>query len=714
MYEKIFQELEEKGIKLNDAQMAAAVHKDGPCIVLAVPGSGKTTTMVVRIYMLIKYYNIDPKNILAMTFSKASARDMKERFCSFFQDVSCNNITFSTIHSFAYSVVRNYESVKGIKYKFTESNDNDNDNNSGMGMMRKIPILKKIYRDINLEFINEDQIEILCNDIGYVKNKMIVLKDFDKYNFKINSFSEIFIKYEEYKAHHNLIDYDDMLTIAYDKLRELPQLLNYYRERYKYVLIDEGQDTSLIQHKIIQLLAKPNDNLFIVADDDQSIYGFRASEPKELLDFKQKYKDAKIYFMEQNYRSTKNIVSLANEFIKCNKERYEKNIFTNREDGNRVEIINKKDEREQAKFLVEYFKKNENDLKNFAVLFRNNISSVILGDELEGCNIPFYMKDSKLYIFNHWITLDIQAFMNFSQNNNDVDAFERIYYRTGLFLSKSIFEYVKDNNKTSVFDTLIKCPLLTNKQRGTIYEYKARFDVLRGKSPRRAIDYIYNELKYREYLKKGGTASGYSVESLERIIYIIKIIAEKTPSFTDFSERLRKLNDIFKASINNKGKNVVTLTTIHSAKGLEYDTVFLIDLVDGEFPTYDSISKAEMEKDLTLIEEENRLFYVGITRAKNKLYIFKLSSKNGSNSVVSRYVKSTNDIINLNANVSSSQENCNQIFNLNAGDLIKHKHFGAGVVVKIKNNIVDVRFEDSDIKRLDLIICKKLDVIELN
>jgi DNA helicase-2/ATP-dependent DNA helicase PcrA len=278
------------------------------------------------------------------------------------------------------------------------------------------------------------------------------------------------------------------------------EVLNRCRSRYKYIQVDEGQDTSRIQHEIIKLVSKPINNIFLVGDEDQSIYGFRGAFPDAILKFEEDYGKAKVFFMEENFRSTKKIVSAAGEFIKSNTERYDKNIYTNREEGKEIQIKILDNEYEQLDFLVENLKNNGN-YKDTAVIFRNNISVIPVADRLNKNEIPFYIRDSKSNFFNNWVVLDIVSFLNLSIWNDNIESFERIYYKMNSYIPKKAVEYIKGfSSGESVFDLLKQFQGLNSYQIKRLDGLKESFIHLSGMKPEHAIEYIERELSYKEYL----------------------------------------------------------------------------------------------------------------------------------------------------------------------------------------------------------------------
>ena len=371
-----------ENMELSIEQKNAINHVEGPALILAVPGAGKTTVLIHRTVNLILNHKVSPERILSITFSRASARDMKERFIKNFKDISTIPIQFSTIHSFCFNLIREYAYMSRIKFTLIEEEKKQ---------MNKYNLLKKIYLDINKEYITEEKLESLLNSIGYLKNMMLKVDDFVKHNKPdIDNFEAIYKTYEKYKRDNKLIDFDDMLTLSLEILHSNKYILDKYRAKYDFIQVDEGQDTSKIQMEIIKLLASPKNNLFIVADDDQSIYGFRGAFPKGLLNFQKYYPNGKLFFMEDNYRSSKNIVSVCNKFIKSNTMRYSKNIKTSNDYVEPINIIKVDSITHQYSKLIEELKNN--DLSKCCILYRNNLSSIGVMEILDRNQIPLDRK----------------------------------------------------------------------------------------------------------------------------------------------------------------------------------------------------------------------------------------------------------------------------------------------------------------------------------
>ena len=614
-------------MNLSKEQKKAINHIKGPALVLAVPGAGKTTVLIHRTGNLILNHNINPENILSITFSRASANDMKSRFNKIYGDICHIPVHFSTIHSFAFSLIREYAYKNRVQYTLIEDSKKE---------LNKYNILKRIYYYINRDYITEEKLENLINSIGYIKNMVITPKEFvNTFKCDIENFVDIFYAYERYKRAHNLIDFDDMLTIALEILNKDNYLINKYRNRYNYIQVDEGQDTSKVQMEIIQTLAHPKNNIFIVADDDQSIYGFRGAYPKGLFDFNNIYKNSKIYYMEQNYRSTKNIVSVCNDFIKQNTLRYSKNIFTENSYVEAVNIVKLNDLEKQYEFLIQELNATKN-YSDYAILYRNNISAIGVIEYLERNNIPFYMKDIRENFFSHWIVEDLLAFFKLAENPNDIESFEKIYFKMKGFISKKQLYYIKTmNSNSSVFDRLLDLPALNDFYRKNILELKLDFKKLSRKNPYDGISYIEKNLKYEDYLRESCMKFGHTLDSLKTILFYLKIIAKKTKNIDEFRTRLKYLEYLMRQS--KKNNNAITLSTIHSAKGLEFENVYIIDLIEGDFPNTTSIDEFN-KGNIEALEEERRLFYVGMTRAKKHLSLITINNRNDKKVQASRFL----------------------------------------------------------------------------
>lgn len=619
-------------INFTDKQKAAVLHKNGSALVLAVPGAGKTTVLLARTANLIINHGINPANILSITFSRASALDMKNRYNSIFSNITSIGANFSTIHSFAFELIRKYSSLH--KHNFTVIEE-------GNSKISKRTILKKCYLKYNGEQIDEDALDELINNIGYVKNMMLGDKELEEYasGIELNNFIKIYDSYERIKKENGYIDYDDMLSIAFNILKKDGDTLQRYRTLYQYIQVDEGQDTSKIQHKLIQLIANPKNNIFVVADDDQSIYSFRGAYPKFLLEFENMYPGTKKVYIEENFRSTKEIVGVANKFIKTNTVRFDKALFTNNEAGNPVRIVKLKNEDEMVEFLIGDLKLLSGSREN-AVLYRNNISAISLADELSRRGVPFYLKDYNRFFFKHFVTEDIKAFMEFILDTSDFDSFSRIYYRMNSYIPKDIVHRAKEqyNAGRSVFDLIEKLSDSNENAKGNLCRLRVVFNSLKNRSVKGIIVTIENELGYNKFLKENAKILGYSYESLRIILTNLKDLAGRCKSIAAFLTRLPELEEIMEGARIRRENSSLTLSTIHSSKGLEFSNVYIIDIIENVIPNRGSLDKLE-QGDIDRLEEERRLMYVAMTRARKQLNLILLERKNDEIVIPSRFIE---------------------------------------------------------------------------
>jgi DNA helicase-2/ATP-dependent DNA helicase PcrA len=726
----------EIGVSLNEIQKKAVLTTEGPLLLLASPGSGKTTTIIMRIGYLIEEKGVDPSRIKAVTFSRASASDMKERFKRFFPHLP--PVDFSTIHSFAYEVVREhfrktrkaYQLIEG-DLDFTEQGELEHP------PLHKKLILRELFKTMTGENITDDQLDELTRYISFIKNKLIPVEKWSQVKTDIRDAEQILRAYEEYKKSDSgklLVDYDDMLTIANQVLEEDRALLRTYQQRYDYVLTDESQDTSMVQHAVIEKLVSRHGNLCVVADDDQSIYSWRGAEPSYLLNFTKVYPNAVVLFMEQNYRSSKDIVNVANRFIKRNKNRYDKNMFTKNQSYKPIVIKSLADYKYQVKYLVQEIKKIEN-LREVAVLYRNNASSIILMNEFDRAGIPFYMKDTDNRFFSHWVVEDILNFMRMTFTDKRPDILEKIHTKLNGYITKQQMAVLKEiNNNESVFDNLLNFVELQDYQKKQIQECKETFQQMRGIPPLDAIQIIRTKLGYEKALEKISGRLGFRKESLIGILNTLEEIAEPLKTMEEFAKRLKYLESVMRTSKLMKGHNAVTFSTFHSAKGLEFERVYMIDLIDGIIPSSEDI-KSNLEGNTELMEEAVRLFYVGMTRAKWYLELISYRKRDGEQVQESQFVRDVRNILNPPKQIPKREslkketikkdltkkegdipfsDNPNSIRNvaqLKVGSMVKHRVFGRGEIIQLGEESIEIRFQRG-IKKLSIKVCLEMGLLE--
>ncbi len=707
---------EKHNIHLNEQQQKAVINVEGPILLLAVPGGGKTTVIVSRCANMVINHRINPENILTLTFSKASALDMKNRFQKVFGSEVEGELHFSTIHSFCYTVLRTY--TQKMRMVFPTIIEDEK------APITKSQLLRQLYQNQNDSYLSDDKLEELSNAICYLKNMMVPESEIAKYKTGIKNFFEIFKRYEAYKQQNNYIDFDDLLTKTLDLFEQNEGLVNAYRNKYTYINVDESQDTSYLQHQIIKCLAYSRNNIFMVGDEDQSIYTFRAAFPKALLDFEKTYPGAQVYLMENNYRSTKNIVVAANKFIKQNNERYDKNMFSERDEGIPAKYICLQDKNDQYEHIVSMLEKDK-DFSGTAVLYRNNVSAIPLADTLHRSKIPFYLREIKTHFFRHWVTLDIISFMDLSFDASNTEAFRQVYYKMNAFLSKAMVEYAVNNGNPNrnLFDVLMEYPDISERQNYKILEIKKNILKMSGMKALEALELIVEVLSYGEYIKNQSSDESETADSLMQIISGLKSIAAKTGSIQDFKNRLEQLQQIMDNAKFNKGKNAVTLSTVHSSKGLEFDKVFIIDLFDGQFPSANSISEFKMG-DKTLMEEEVRLFYVGATRAKQHLELMAANTMDGKKVKSSRFIEQF-----MAAYKKQAAKPDGGKWTIDYGGYVDmgpisdkdlclempviHKKFGTGSIrfINTKMDLLEIFFVNSGLRTLSLKTCLSGDIL---
>ena len=678
---KIDEFVNKYNLNLNEQQKEAVENINGKILLLAVPGSGKTTVIVSRIGYMIYCKNILPENILTLTYSVSATKDMKRKYSSIFGEN--NKLQFRTINSFCVSVIREFERQTG-RTAFTLFRNTEE-------------ILSHLYIRLKNDFPNETVIKDINSQIIYANN--MLLKDSQIREIKNDNidFYKIYKEYENYKIKNKIMDFDDQLKYAYTILKSYKNIRQKFMNRYAYINVDEAQDTSKIQHEIIKLLV--NKNIFMVGDEDQSIYKFRAAYPKALLDFEKVYEDSKVLYMETNYRSTPEILQIANNFIKQNVNRKDKNIIPYRASGQTVKITEIENYEDQYNYLLNILKDSN---EQTAILYRNNESAIPIIDIFLKHNVNFKIKEGETVFFNHKVVNDIKNFIKFYFEPKNIKIFEEIYYKINCGISKNIMNKLKIklnklNNNANILDVLTTIDEVLFWQIRKINDIKLKMSLWRNKNTYEIINSILKELEYEEFIKR---------KKEEKNIYMQKInillsIAKQNPDLKKFLIRLDELEE--KIREGNKEDANIILSTIHSSKGLEYDNVILIDVIQGILPCIDKPDSKNIEK-LDEYEEEVRLFYVGITRAKNVLKIFKYVKQFGN------YVESS-DFINeiLNNNKTDEKQKYNNIYKL--GDVINHKRFGKCKIIGLDNEFIIIKCKNGLKKKLNLAICMEKKII---
>lgn len=598
-------------MNFTNEQIDAINHFKGPALVLAVPGSGKTTVILNRIINLIENHDVLPKNILSITFSKSQGLDMEKRFLKSFPKLKCQ-ITFKTIHAFCYEIVKNYMKIKNIKKTLIEGDERIN----------KSTLLKRYFFSMYEQKILDDVIKDFFSLYDFTKNKMIDFEDYVRKNKFISNrllLLKLYKAYENLKLEYNFIDFNDLLYLANKYISEDKNLLSSIKKRYKFFSVDEAQDTSMLQFEIIKKIVYPENNLFVVADDDQSIYSFRGAEPKNLLEFKKFYKDSKIFIMNHNFRSTKNIIEISNKLISKNKNRYQKNPICTCSENSKIMLFKVKNAHIQMRKLLELIKQLKKD-ESVGILYRNNISSIYVANYFLENDVDFFVKENGFDFYLNKILLDINNILQFSQDQTNLEVFKRIYFKLNAYIKKDFISKLKYKSyDENILDALLDLDDLNSFYLKKFNALRNNFKMLKKLSMKYKIDFIVNELGYGEYLENYDEIQKLNSNLM---IDILKYISSNLNSYDDFLQRLKDIKEKLKDA--NKSSSNISISTIHSAKGLEYDHVFLLDLVDGEFPQKNILNAM----DSSLLEEERRLFYVAMTRAKKTLTLFTIKTRN--------------------------------------------------------------------------------------
>ncbi|MDB8789568.1 ATP-dependent helicase [Romboutsia sp. 1001216sp1] len=672
--------------KLNENQKVAVEHVDGPCMVLAGPGSGKTRVITYRIANMVVNKGISPRSILAISFTKASSVEMKNRALSLSDDHRMNKVTYGTFHSVFFRILRYFE-----KYSL----DNIFDEKS------KRLLLKGILKSLNIENADDDEtIGQVINEISYVKNELMDIRDFTSELLTSDEFLKTYNLYEEHKNQHNKIDFDDMLIKTYHLLKHNKSALDMVRGIYRYILVDEFQDINKVQFEVLKLIANPNNNIFVVGDEDQSIYGFRGARPDFLLEFEQYFKGTKKVLLDINYRSKDEIINIANRLIEKNENRYEKVIKCHQGEGGNVKYISPNDSEEEAVFIakdiLEEMKKDYVEYTDFAVIYRTNIQSRALVDVFMDMRIPFIVKDSIITIYDHWASQDILAYLRIGVNPDSNKDWVRIINKPFRYISKEHVNMVKDE-KNFINALINKCNLHP-KQVKTINDLDIDLSYLKTLNPKNAISYIRTSLDYDRYILDYCTNRKIKTNGLIEILNELESSATNFNTIQEYLDHIERVKSELIENKNNQNSDGVIFTTMHSAKGLEFKNVYIIGATEGTIPHEKSYDINDEEKKVNQIEEERRLMYVAITRAEENIYISSPSNKYGKKVSKSRFID----------DIKGATKK--EIESLTIGDKIYHKRFKEGTIVQKNNNLVKVKFSDGE-RTLDYKVCSIKNVI---
>ena len=672
--------------KLNENQLKAVEHLDGPCMVLAGPGSGKTRVITYRIANMVVNKNIKPTSILAISFTKASSLEMKNRAISLSNDYRMNKVTYGTFHSVFFRILRYFTNY---------------DLESILDEKTKRLSMKNILKNFNIDNAEDDEtVGQVINEISFVKNELMDKRDFKSEILNNDEFIKVYNTYEDYKSEINKIDFDDMLIKTYDLLNSNKNALDTVRRAYRYIMVDEFQDINRVQFEVLKLIANPNNNIFVVGDEDQSIYGFRGARPDFLLQFEEYFKDTQKVLLDINYRSKGEIIDVANRLIEKNKNRYEKVIKCSQGEGAKVNYISPENSEEEAVFIgkdiLEEIKKDYVEYTDFAVIYRTNIQSRALVDVFMDMRIPFVVKDSVATIYDHWASQDILAYLRIGLNPKSNKDWIRIINKPFRYISRDNINLVKDEE--NFIDALINKCDLHPKQIRTINDLDIDLSYLKSLNPKNAISYIRSSLDYDRYILDYCTNRKIKTNGLIEILNELESSATNFKTIQEYLEHIERVKSELADNKNNKSTDGVIFTTMHSAKGLEFKNVYIIGANEGTIPHEKSYDIDDEDTKLEQIEEERRLMYVAITRAEENLYISSPVSKYGKKVSKSRFI---DDI-----KCPTKQE----VDSIGIGDKIYHKKFRDGTIVEKNANIVKIKFADGE-RSLDYKVCMVKNII---
>ncbi len=644
---------------LNKAQMTALEHRDGPMMVLAGPGSGKTTVITHRIKRLLEA-GVDPSGILVITFTKAAATEMKERFlrlareedekrkqaeqraggsrtgaekpffgtadpgprrreaCGTSLEAAGSRVSFGTFHSVFYHILK-------WAYRFPAGNVISGE--------EKRQYFKKFLDESEMEVEDEAEfISSIINEISYVKGERLDLKYYYSQNCPEEWFKKLYDGYDEMLKTTGKIDFDDMLVMCHELFTERKDILAAWQKKFKYILVDEFQDINLLQYQVVRMLALPENNLFIVGDDDQSIYRFRGAKPEIMLGFEKDFPGTKRVLLGTNYRSTKEIVETSLRLIEHNKVRFEKKLEPFRGSGRPVDFRvfdNPGHEMDTVAQSIRAYHDAGYQWSEIAVLFRTGANSGLMAERLMGYNIPFKLRDVIPNLYSHWIAKDLFAYMEIAAGSRKRSDFYRIMNRPNRYFSRDAFD-----TPIVSFDRLKSFYQDRDWMEERICDLEADLRAMAPLKPVAAVNYIRKAIGYDDYLRSYAEFRRMKPEELFETADKLAESAAEFATFVEWKEHAARYEEELKKQNQEEReetKDRVTLSTMHSAKGLEYPVVFVVDANEGIVPHH----KAGLPAD---IEEERRLFYVALTRAKDRLHVAAVKERYHRKTDVSRFI----------------------------------------------------------------------------
>lgn len=608
-------------MSLNKTQAKAVSHKDGPCLVLAGPGSGKTLTIVNRIKYLIEKCNVRPEEILVVTFTRFAAQEMKNRLCSLMGKKNLP-VTAGTFHGIFYGILRCTYRMNGQNILSEEE---------------KYQLLREVISRQEAEvFDEEDFISDIAAEIGKIKNNRLDVEEYVSEKCSVETFREIYSQYEEERKRRRKIDFDDMLVLCYNLLSSRPEVLEGWQRKFRYILIDEFQDINRIQYDVIRLLALPQNNLFVVGDDDQAIYGFRGADSELMFQFRKDYPQADQILLGMNYRSTEYIVRNSLKVIRHNERRFEKQLEAYRKGGACLHIQELADPAEEAEYILDEIEKCISDgvrPEDIAVLFRIHTDAGPVAEALVERRIPFQMKEHLPNIYNHFIGKDIQAYFRLAMGERRRQDFLQVMNRPKRYIGRDSlagravsFEDIRNHycDKEWMMDRIDQ------------FEWDVK--MLAKMAPYAAIQYIRKRIGYDDFLRDYAFLHNIPRTDLTEVIGEIAEAARPYRTLEEWFRHVEEYTHILQEKQKKDNPEGVRLMTIHAAKGLEFHTVFILDANEGRIPYKKARTDAQTE-------EERRLFYVAMTRAREKLTVCYVKTKSGKETAPSRFVDELLDVV---------------------------------------------------------------------
>ena len=601
--------------KFNKGQMEAIRHFRGPALVLAGPGSGKTRVITYRTKYLIEQHRVEPSSILVITFTKAAAMEMKQRFQRM-TDRKYVTVNFGTFHAVFFGILRH-------AYGYSVDNIIKEE--------QKMRFFKEEISHMNLEI--EDEAEFIQNisgEISRVKNERKNILEYEGLSCDARSFRKLFQNYDNLLRRQNLIDFDDMLVYTYELLTQRKDILKAWQNKFQYILIDETQDMNQLQYDIVKLLAAPKNNLFMVGDDDQSIYRFRGARPEIMLGFEKDYPEAKKIVLDTNYRSRKQIVESAMKLINHNENRFAKEVKASRAEGSPVVTAvfqNQKDEYDCMIEKILYYHRQGGNYSDIAVLCRTNRQPGAFAEKLMEYNIPFQMKDVIPNVYDHWIAKNVMTYLRLGKGSNKRSDLLQVLNKPLRYISRECLE-----DEIISWDVMLQYyedkPWMCDRIETLEHDLK----MMRNMNPYGAIHYIRHVIGYEQYLRDYALDHRLKVEELLEVLEEIQESAKEYETLEQWQKHIEEYGqNLEKQQRERENQDGVIICTMHSSKGLEFPIVFIPDANEGITPYQKAMLKEE-------IEEERRLFYVAMTRARELLYIFSIKERFHKPVEISRFV----------------------------------------------------------------------------